>query len=287
MILIRETARGYTRDMESSYGDTDRNGSALPIRVPPYVLGALSSCAIFGLAIVLVRNPHLFDWPLTKIINHEANRSQIFDVAFYDLDHYNTFSGLLLMAFVWFCWFGVDLFEEHARILVGTLLAFPVGMLSRFLQHQLSTHPRPFYDPAFGFIRPSMLDATPLNTWNSFPSDHATAFGALVIVIMLQRPRLGWFVIPWFVLLECARVYMGAHYPSDLIGGVALAGIVVLAAQAPWVIHIGQRVVRWERSSPSWFYMLAFLLSSQVATLFSDLRYMAGGVKLLRLIKLW
>ena len=255
--------------------------------VPPYVVGACISFACFLLAVVLARNTLLFDLPVARMINQYADRSLALDLFFYDLDHYATFSGIVVMSLVWFCWFGVTSVGEHAKILVGSLIAFPVGMVSRFLQHKLSTHPRPVYDPALGFHYPSILEKTPLNTWNSFPSDHATAFGALVVVVVSQRPKLAWFLVPWFVLLESARVFMGAHYPSDLLGGVALGATAVFAAQAPWVLNLGQVLVRWGRSSPPAFYMLAFFISYQVATLFSDIRYAVGGVTLLKLLKFW
>ncbi|MBV9653314.1 MAG: phosphatase PAP2 family protein [Acetobacteraceae bacterium] len=257
------------------------------ITLAPYMAGVVASVGFFCLALFLALEPSLMDRPLAEAINAVAGQNYSLDMIFYDLDHYNLFSGTLILALIWGCWFGTDVPEEQARIFVGTLLAFPVGMLSRFLQHTLITHPRPYYDPALGFHPPLTMPAEPLNTWNSFPSDHATVFGALALVIILQRPKLTWFIVPWFVLLESARVYMGAHYPSDLIGGTALGAAAIFASRAPWFTALAAEPLRWSRSSPALFYGAAFFVTYQVSTLFSEVRFMAGGVTLLKLLKFW
>ena len=85
--------------------------------------------------------------------------------------------------------------------------------------------------------RPAMTDLVPkpgqAPSW-SFPSGHAMdsmiGYGMLVYVLWLTVPR------PWFrmvlvlllvVLIGFSRVYLNAHYPSDVLAGFA-AGMVVL-----------------------------------------------------------
>ncbi len=60
----------------------------------------------------------------------------------------------------------------------------------------------------------------------SFPSDHAAAAFAIAAVAVLVRPRLGTVAVVLACLVGYARVYVGAHYPGDVLGG-ALVGIVV------------------------------------------------------------
>lgn len=240
-----------------------------------YGRNVLISCAVFLVALGLVRCPGLIDIPVIRLLNSYANRSALFDTLFYAFDTYFTFSGVILIALIWSCWFSRDSLETRARILVATLTSLGAGVLSRYLQHHLPTHARPYYDPTIGFHAPSLLEKS-FNTWNCFPSDHAAVFSGLALTIYLVRPRLGLFVGAWLIVIESARVYMGAHYPSDLVGGAALAAIAVWSSQSSFVISLGRRVVSWERSSRSLFYSSAFFILYQIGTLFLDIRRAAS-----------
>jgi undecaprenyl-diphosphatase len=62
----------------------------------------------------------------------------------------------------------------------------------------------------------------------SFPSDHATAVGAVAAGLWLANRRLGLLAAGLAVVMTFARVYVGAHYPGDVAAGLLLgAGIAV------------------------------------------------------------
>ena len=231
----------------------------------------LISGMVFLSAFALALSPESFDRPVTRMINGFVNRSWSFDYFAAALNIYFTFSGVVLMAMIWYCWFESEGSERRARILAGTLASFGAGVISRFLQHALPTHPRPYYDPALDFHRPSGFEV-PSNTWDSFPSDHATVFAGLAVVLYIVRARFVVCVICWTVVVESFRAYLGSHYPSDLIGGAGLAAFVVWASQTSRPVALGERMTRWEASSPALFYAIAFFLSYQIATLFADVR---------------
>jgi undecaprenyl-diphosphatase len=253
-----------------------------PTSSSEYKRSAVISAAIFFGALGLSLIPESFDRPLTLLLNSYANRSLLFDTLISDLANYFTYSGVILMALIYGCWFDTKDLAKRAQILTGTLVSFAAGCVSRLLQHTLSTHPRPFFDPELHFHPPSGLGEQTLNTWNSFPSDHVTVFAGLVVVIYLAKPTLAVFAAAFTVLVESLRVYMGAHYPSDLIGGAALAATMVWAAQTPRVVSIGRRMAQWERTSPAIFYILAFFITYQIATLFVDVRHLVGHMRELR-----
>lgn len=90
----------------------------------------------------------------------------------------------------------------------------------------------PVLKNAFHFARPSLLysgaDAF------SFPSGHATSAAALYIVLawMAARPLpRPWRAVAWapavamIVLTGLSRIYVGAHWLSDVLAGFALGGV--------------------------------------------------------------
>jgi undecaprenyl-diphosphatase len=61
-----------------------------------------------------------------------------------------------------------------------------------------------------------------------FPSDHATMAGAVAAGLCFVGRRLG--IVAWVAaaLMAFARVYVGAHYPHDVVAGLALGAAVVI-----------------------------------------------------------
>ncbi|HZX56096.1 MAG TPA: phosphatase PAP2 family protein [Ilumatobacteraceae bacterium] len=78
----------------------------------------------------------------------------------------------------------------------------------------------------------------------SFPSDHATAAGAVAVGLLFANRRLGIVACVLAVLMAFTRVYVGAHYPLDVIAGLALGGIV---AAAGWfaIVPLLSRLAAW------------------------------------------
>jgi undecaprenyl-diphosphatase len=60
----------------------------------------------------------------------------------------------------------------------------------------------------------------------SFASDHATMAGAVAVGLLLVSRRLGVVAAVAAVLMAFARVYVGAHFPVDVLAGLVLGGAV-------------------------------------------------------------
>lgn len=72
----------------------------------------------------------------------------------------------------------------------------------------------------------------------SFVSDHSTLAMALAVGIFMVHRRYGLVGILLAVAAGLSRVYMGVHYPTDVIGGLALGTAVtlLLAPAAIWLL---------------------------------------------------
>lgn len=70
----------------------------------------------------------------------------------------------------------------------------------------------------------------------SLPSSHAAAAACTAAALMRLYPRLSPLLIGLMVIVACARVVFGAHYPSDVALGAALGFVIgSVAMDGQWV----------------------------------------------------
>ena len=74
--------------------------------------------------------------------------------------------------------------------------------------------------------------------FQSFPSGHAIFFFALAAVLYKFDKKLGNWFFGVATIMGIARVFVGVHWPSDIIGGAVL-GIIV-----GWATYFGYKVYK-------------------------------------------
>lgn len=184
--------------------------------------------------------------------------------------------GAIPLAIYWYLWFDGSrrLQTSRAVLLKGVAAALVAVLVARLIAHALPVRVRPFADPASGFR--SLFSATgtaDFEDWSSFPSDTAAFEFALAWSLMAISRPVAWFLLVYGGVFAClTRIYLGVHYPSDIIVGAALGIAVAALIQKLDFTRISRnRLLRGNYVHPL-FYALAFLITFEFAQVFDDLR---------------
>lgn len=101
-------------------------------------------------------------------------------------------------------------------------LIFLSGLASYMIAHtikEIGKIARPFVEHS---------DMVPLRfvSGYSFPSEHASVYGAITVLLFYFDYRLGILSVMFTCLIMISRLIMGVHYPVDVIFGVMLGGCI-------------------------------------------------------------
>ncbi|GAU64676.1 putative phosphatase [Streptomyces sp. NBRC 110611] len=163
------------------------------------------------------------------------------------IGEYGIIAGLAVLCLIaW--WFARRRPDAPSAVagLVWAPLAAGVALLANIPIRAFVERPRPFKDHAgLEVLIPGKSDF-------SFVSDHATLTMAVGVGLFIAHRKYGLIGIALALAEGFCRVYMGVHYPTDVIGGFALGTAVALLlaplAQAllvPLTTAIGRSKAAW------------------------------------------
>lgn len=139
------------------------------------------------------------------------------------LDYLGIFCAVYLgyvLLFVLLCFLLIN-GKKYWRMVAESVAAalFVRFVLVNFIR-MLRFRPRPFTYENFNALIPYDYDKT------SFPSGHASFYFALSAIIYAYNKKAGMFFFAASFLISLGRVFVGVHWPSDIVVGAVL-GVVI------------------------------------------------------------
>lgn len=150
-----------------------------------------------------------------RLINNLANKNSILDkiMIFFSKDVLYIFVAVLAMVFV----LGVTKKRsEYRKIAVTTFIMTVINLMLSFVIGSIYYVDRPFVNNKVNLLYPHVKDA-------SFPSDHSIGTMSIALGLTKYNQLISFLLTILSVIVGFSRVYVGHHYPMDVIGSYIIA----------------------------------------------------------------
>ncbi len=167
-------------------------------------------------------------------------------------------------------------FDNRLTLIAALISSVFAEALALVLSSTLEFRLRPFLEPALEMQIPERLMAfsVSMSTGSSFPSDHAILFAAISTGIFLTSRTLGLIAGAYCaVFIALPRVYLGLHYASDILVGIAIGvSCAFLGVKLLRKVHLMRVPVKLTYTHQAIVAPLCFLFLFEVATMLEDVR---------------
>jgi undecaprenyl-diphosphatase len=175
-------------------------------------------------------------------VNGLAGHTAWLDGALIFFTHYGPYLFIVAFVAAWF-WPGPP--DRRTRWQLAAIIT-AIGVLLALGLNQVIIHlwerSRPFVDHPALLLVPAAHDP-------SFPSDHSTFAFAAATGLFLASRRIGITAVVLAALVAFSRVYVGAHYATDVIAGAAIgcAAVLIVYSQRQRIGRLAEPVLRRAR----------------------------------------
>ena len=158
---------------------------------------------------------HSLNQRIFLAINNFAGKSHLLDLM---MEMAAKYIPYLFIALLFCLWYGK---RKNEALYAG--YSSIVGIFINFILGLFYFHSRPFVDH-LGIVLLSH------KTDSSFPSDHTTFTMSIAFTLLAFKSTRGIGIITTFFALWCgvARVFVGVHYPFDILGSAIVSILTVI-----------------------------------------------------------
>lgn len=149
------------------------------------------------------------DVKLFQAINFLSGRSLILDKIMILISNRIRYVYILILIIMFFKK------HDYKKMSIDAVISVLISLIINIIIKLLYFKPRPFLKRRVALLIPSKMDS-------SFPSKHTLLVFAVSTTVFLYQRCLGLIMWGMSLLTGLSRIWVGHHYPSDIIGSAFL-----------------------------------------------------------------
>lgn len=154
-----------------------------------------------------------WDYRIFSVINNLVGQSKFLDLFMVIIAKWGAILFGLILVGLFFSGKDLKSKTENRKTVVKAVMSAFAALAINQLIGLMYFRPRPFATHAVNLL----IDRSPDP---SFPSDHTTGASSLSFAVFSANSVAGAIMFILTILMIISRVYVGAHYPLDVLGGV-------------------------------------------------------------------
>jgi undecaprenyl-diphosphatase len=131
---------------------------------------------------------------------------------------------LMLLIPIYLVWLWVSGGRRNRLTAIALCVALGIAIVMSYMIGLVAFRPRPFMVG----LGNALVDHRPNS---SFPSNHGLAFAVCAtLLFMVRRKGAAWAAAAVGVIVAWSRIYIGVHYPLDMVGSIVVGTIAAMAS---------------------------------------------------------